>query len=136
MAVYEQGKTYCLAHPTKNHVAGGSCTNQYIPDTNMAIFRSSVNPTSDPDQATFKMNPMSTNYGKHTDKTIDCLGFQRSPNFCSNTGAALATGCMKIPSDLTPGRYVFQWVRRQHEQGTEHSSDRDHPLFTWLIPYA
>ena len=46
MAVYEQGGTYCLAHPTKNHVAGDKCTNAYIPDTRMTVFRSGVNPSS------------------------------------------------------------------------------------------
>jgi hypothetical protein len=107
-AVYEQGKTYCLAWPMKNHGAA-TCTNQYIPDTSMLMFRSGVNPTSDPTQAAFKQHEVTQNFGVHTNGVIDCLGFQRSPKFCDNTDRALATGCFTVPADQAVGTYVYQW---------------------------
>ena len=42
---FNQGKKYCLAWPMKNHAAAAQCTNPYIPDTDMRVFVSSVNPT-------------------------------------------------------------------------------------------
>jgi len=108
-AVYETGQIYCLAWPQKNHAAA-TCTNQYIPDTQMSLYMSPVNPTSDPSaQSDFSANPVTTNFGTHTNGVIDCLGFQRAPRFCDNTDRALATGCMSIPSNLATGHYVFQW---------------------------
>jgi hypothetical protein len=107
-AIYEQGQTYCLAWPTKNHVAA-SCTNQYIPDTTMKLFRSSVNPTTNPTQTDFKRNEVTTNFGAHTNGQIDCLGFQRSPKFCENSDKALATGCFTVPSTQPVGNYIYQW---------------------------
>jgi hypothetical protein len=107
-AVYEQGNTYCLAWPTKNH-ASASCTNAFIPDTEFSIFRSGVNPTADPSQNAFRQNKVPDYFGTHQNGVIDCLGYQRSPRFCDNTDKALATGCFSVPSDLPVGKYVFQW---------------------------
>jgi hypothetical protein len=115
-AIYEQGGIYCLAHPTKNHVAS-TCTTAYETDTKLTVFRSGVNPTADPDQATFKLNELPNNYGQHINSQIDCLGYQRSPKFCTNPDRALATGCISIPSDLAVGTYVFQWSGTERETG-------------------
>mmetsp|Transcript_21099 Transcript_21099/g.58966 ORF Transcript_21099/g.58966 Transcript_21099/m.58966 type:complete len:499 (-) Transcript_21099:143-1639(-) len=46
---------------------------------------------------------------KHRTGEIDCKGFQRAPKFCENTGAAMGTGCFKVPDDMTAGHYVAQW---------------------------
>jgi hypothetical protein len=107
-AVYEQGGTYCLAWPTNNH-ASATCTNANIPDTEMSLFRSDVNPTADPSQADFKKNKVDHHFGTHVQGTVDCLGYQRSPGFCGNTDRALATGCFTIPADQPLGKYVYQW---------------------------
>lgn len=124
-AIYEQGKLYCLAWPTKNHVAA-TATNQYIPDTSMVMCTCTVianinvthdfaqklkvsaqGVTKDPNQSAFV--DVATNFGTHTNGVIDCLGFQRSPKFAENTDKALATGCFKIPTAMATGTYVFQW---------------------------
>lgn len=107
-AVYEQGKTYCLAWPMKNHGAA-QCTNQYIPDTKFTLFRSAVNPGSDPTITQFKTNEVTHYFGKHQDGNIDCLGFQRSPKFCDNTDKAMGTGCFKVDDNQPLGHYVYQW---------------------------
>jgi hypothetical protein len=107
-AKYQAGKIYCLAWPMKNHGAA-TCTNEFIPDTELEIFRSGINPTQDPPtQTEFKKNVVQDFFGKHASGKIDCLGFQRSPKFCDDTGNAMGTGCFRAPS--TPGKYVFQWL--------------------------
>ena len=106
MAVYEAGETYCLAWPTKNHAAA-DCTNPFIPDTKMVLFRSEANAAADPTQAGFEKNPVPTKFGKHVNGQIDCLGYQRAPKFCDDTDKAMATGCFTAPA--TAGTYVMQW---------------------------
>jgi hypothetical protein len=54
MARYQAGSTICLAWPSKNHVAA-TCTNQYIPDTELALFASATG-SSDPNQSVFSRN--------------------------------------------------------------------------------
>jgi len=110
MATYAPGSTVCLAWPSKNHVAE-TCTNQYIPDTDLEIFAHGPNPTSDPDQNGFKNFVVtSTLNGKHAANTIDHKGFQNCSKFCDNMDKALCTGCFQVPSNLKPGAvYTFQW---------------------------
>jgi hypothetical protein len=89
--------------PTQNHVASTK-TNQYIPDTGSHIY---ISTQSDPSQDEFKKIKLDTNFGLHTDKTIDCLGFQRAPQFGNNPPKALATGCFYM--NQQPGDYTLQW---------------------------
>ena len=122
MATYELGKVYCLAWPTKNHAAA-TCTNQYIPDTELKLYVSTANPSADPTQTAFKLRNINgitscrnsdsaaCALGKsvHVQGSIDCEGFQRAPKFCENTDKALAHACFRVPSDLGTGHFVFQW---------------------------
>jgi hypothetical protein len=89
--------------PTQNHVAATK-TNQYIPDTGSHIY---ISTQSDPSQDEFKRTKLETNFGVHQDKVIDCLGFQRAPQFGNNPGKALATGCFYM--NQPPGDYTLQW---------------------------
>lgn len=131
-AVYEPGKIYCLAWPTKNHAAAG-CTNAYIPDTSLIFSVSKANPSNDPPQEEFNQRNINELAGlatncdpdsagsnatkdecqlgleKHEQGKIDCKGFQRSPKFCDNTDKAMGTGCFRVPEDMSPGHYVGQW---------------------------
>ncbi|XP_067949970.1 uncharacterized protein [Watersipora subatra] len=116
MAVYYPGQKVVVAHPTKNHVAE-TCTNQYIPDNGNFVYRSDVNPVSDPTLSAFKNNEVVdlgiSPFGH--DKTVADIttypkpGYQNAPKFCENTDKALATSAFYIPTDLQSGRYTFLW---------------------------
>jgi len=124
-AEYEAGQQYCLAWPMKNHFQADCSRNGQGSDSGVAIYRSSVNPSSDPSQEGFKRTPLKDYFGKHQPGQIDCLGFQRAPQACADvtpscygTGsindpgcisseAAMGTGCFDAPDK--PGKYTLQW---------------------------
>lgn len=109
-AIYEAGSVYCLAWPTKNHVATAACgPHANLPETKFAVHLSSINPAANPTQAEFDQRPLANNFGTHSLMRSDCLGFGRSPRYCEDTDKALASGCFLIPATTAPGRYTLQW---------------------------
>ncbi|CAM9827645.1 unnamed protein product, partial [Phaeothamnion confervicola] len=110
MATYSPGQTVCLAYPAKNHAAA-PCTNAFIPDTKFSIYRSGLNPASDPNLDGFKQHPISHKNGVHQNGVIDYKGFQNCPDFCGAAGTGLATCsvCFDLEADLAPGKYTFLW---------------------------
>lgn len=80
-------------------------------DTGNYIYRSTVNPTSDPTFSEFRNNlvfdlwrseypgsdPRSRMYPKY--------GYQNAPMFCSNEDGALGTYTFNVPTDLEKGSY-------------------------------
>jgi len=114
VATYEQGQTYRLTWPAKNHAAA-PCTNQFIPDTKLEVFafkQDSVNNLRDPSQNEFRRTPMPTSFAQepHVQGQIDYKGFHRCPRFCDNTDLAFCHGSMLIPNNLDTGIYTFQWL--------------------------
>jgi len=105
-ATYSSGQRVCLAWPAKNHVAA-SCTNQYIPDSGVKIYRSGPNPTSDPTLSAFQKN-LVADLGAA--KNGDLKGFQHCPNFCAGTDKAFCEGCFNLPTNITAGKYTFMWL--------------------------
>jgi len=110
MAQYEQGGTYTLVWPAKNHAAA-ECTNANIPDNGLKIFASSVNPTTDPLYSEFQDNQIPATFSDdpHVNGSLDMKGYQKCPDFCTNTDKAFCHGDITIPADMTPGQYTFQW---------------------------
>jgi len=112
-AQYNQGGTYTLAWPAKNHAAA-ECTNANIPDGGLKIFASGLNPTEDPNFSTFQATEMPTSFSAttgvpHQNGAIDFEGFQKCEDFCANTDKAFCHGTMTIPADMAIGDYTFQW---------------------------
>ncbi|RHY32112.1 hypothetical protein DYB32_002859 [Aphanomyces invadans] len=106
-AKYTPGQRVCLAYPAKNHVAA-PCTNEYIPDSGMRIYRSKKDETSDP--ALFEWPHEYTHLnGAHVNGVIDYKGFQNCPKFCENKDKALCTVCFDLEHDLADGAYTFHW---------------------------
>jgi len=104
-ATYNPGQRVCLAWPPKNHVAA-NCNNPNIPDHGTKIYRSGVNPTSDPTLTQFHQN-LVADLG--TASGTDGAGFQNCPQFCTNADKCLCTGCFQIPTNLALGKYTFLW---------------------------
>lgn len=104
-ATYTPGQRICLAWPPKNHVAA-KCNNPNIPDGGTKIYRSGVNPTTDPTLSQFQQN-LVYDFGANTG--TNGIGFQNCPDFCANADKALCTGCFVIPQDLALGNYAFLW---------------------------
>jgi histidinol-phosphate/aromatic aminotransferase/cobyric acid decarboxylase-like protein len=98
MATYSAGERICLAWPSKNHVAA-SCTNPYIPDTELVVALSPVNPTSDPTEEVF-MSRVIANLTEHQNGVIDFKGFQHCPAFCENMDKSFCSQCFNLPSNL------------------------------------
>ncbi|KAF0691394.1 Aste57867_17362 [Aphanomyces stellatus] len=112
-ATYMQGQRVCLAYPAKNHVAA-PCTNQYIPDTFMRIFRSELGATVDPPLQQWPVQYGHLN-GEHQNGVMDYQGFQNCPAFCDNKpnmDKALCTVCFDLEPDLALGDYSFHWEWR------------------------
>jgi len=105
-AVYKAGQKVTLAWPSKNHVAA-TCTNQWIPDTELDILMVGPNLASDPTLSGFKKN-LVANLSGHVNGQMDFKGFQNCPNFCSNMDKALCTGSFTVPN-VAPGNYTFMW---------------------------
>nr|AIG55383.1 secreted protein [Thraustotheca clavata] len=111
MATYVPGQKVCLAYPAKNHVAA-PCTNQYIPDTGVRIFRTQ-HPASnltgdDPALHSWPVEYKHLN-GPHQNGVVDYKGFQHCPKFCEDKGRALCSMCFNLEKDIAPGVYTFQW---------------------------
>ena len=106
IADYRTGSVVCATHPSKNHVAA-TCTNSFIPDAEYKLYRSAVNPTSDPSMNNFV--EVHHYNGVHVDGTIDYKGYQNCPNFCNDMDKSLCTVCFDIESNLLPGRYTYMW---------------------------
>jgi len=108
MANYAPGSTVCLAWPSKNHVAD-TCTNQYIPDTELTLYASGPIGNTDPTQAQFDAT-MVANWTQHQNGVIDHKGFQHCPKFCENMDKSLCSQCFTVPSSFQVGKiYTFQW---------------------------
>eukprot|EP01117_Protostelium_nocturnum_P007322 TRINITY_DN2619_c0_g1_i4.p1 TRINITY_DN2619_c0_g1~~TRINITY_DN2619_c0_g1_i4.p1 ORF type:complete len:388 (-),score=117.31 TRINITY_DN2619_c0_g1_i4:51-1214(-) len=111
-AKYTPGQRVCLAWPAKNHKAE-SCTNAFIPDTQLSLFASPANPTGDITQTQYKQNVVAAELGgKHVNGQIDLKGFQNCPNFCGGQGTDKAScgQCFTVPSTFAVGStYSFQW---------------------------
>jgi len=104
-ATYASGQRVCLAWPAKNHVAA-NCTNQYIPDNGVKVYRSGVNPSSDLSLSGFRQN-LIADLGAASGGNQ--RGFQHCPSFCSNMDKAFCEGCFALPS-LASGKYTFLWL--------------------------
>eukprot|EP01089_Gocevia_fonbrunei_P014091 TRINITY_DN3784_c0_g1_i1.p1 TRINITY_DN3784_c0_g1~~TRINITY_DN3784_c0_g1_i1.p1 ORF type:complete len:383 (-),score=67.68 TRINITY_DN3784_c0_g1_i1:18-1166(-) len=123
MAVYSVGQNVCIAWPSKNHVAE-SCTNQYIPDTQLSLFAIESSNTN-PSQGDFKNGIViaSALNGQHQNGQIDHKGFQNCPKFCENMDKSLCTGCFTIPNTLQSGKtYTFQWYWIFNEGSTPYTT--------------
>ncbi|KAF0719875.1 Aste57867_736 [Aphanomyces stellatus] len=111
MATYVKGQRVCVAYPAKNHVAD-VCTNAYIPDAGVRIFRTRAWPTAadgvDPPLRQWPVEYTHAN-GRHDDGRVDYKGFQHCPKFCQDKGRALCSLCFQLEDDLAPGKYTFQW---------------------------
>ncbi|KDO21433.1 hypothetical protein SPRG_12440 [Saprolegnia parasitica CBS 223.65] len=103
-ATYVPGQRVCLAYPAKNHVAD-HCTNQYIPDNGMTIYRSTVGATVDPALGQWPVQYPNTTNGEHTNGVIDYKGFQNCPKFCENMPNAFCSLC-------------FDWSQTSHSART------------------
>jgi len=127
MAQYQQGRTYTLAWPAKNHAAA-ECTNANIPDGGLKIFAkrltgaagaAAADPTFSELQAlqipaSFSEKPADSPYDEgwgvaHVNGSIDMEGFQKCLDFCANTDKAFCHGDITIPADLPLGTYTMQW---------------------------
>lgn len=124
MAKYKQGRTYTLAWPAKNHAAA-ECSNANIPDTGLKIFAKKIDALGGADPtfselqetqipASFSAKPAGTPYDEgwgvpHEDGKVDFEGFQKCPDFCSNTDKAFCHGDITIPANLPTGTYTMQW---------------------------
>jgi len=112
MAQYKPGQKVCLAYPAKNHVAA-ECTNAYIPDAGVEIFRSQADKTSNESTADAPLGQWSVQYthqnGVHKNGVIDFKGFQNCPKFCEDKGRALCTMCFQLEENIAPGLYSFLW---------------------------
>lgn len=104
--VYQQGKSYRLVWPAKNHDAE-VCTNPFIPDTRLQLysFPTELN-VADPSMKdwtdpAFLLVDFKANGGS---------GFQNCPDFCTNTDRAPCFGDVKIPDNYPPGRYKMLWL--------------------------
>jgi len=104
-ATYSPGQRVCLAWPPKNHVAA-TCNNPNIQDHGTRIYRSGLNPTSDPTLDQFHTN-LVYDFGVNTGTSG--IGFQNCPEFCTNPDKCLCTGCFVIPTNLALGKYTFLW---------------------------
>jgi len=104
-ATYALGQRVCLAWPAKNHVAD-KCNNPNIVDHGVKVYRSGVNPGSDPTLAGFRQN-LVADLGAASG--TDHKGFQNCPTFCSNSDKAFCEGCFTVPSSLATGKYTFMW---------------------------
>jgi len=104
-ATYASGAKVCLAWPAKNHVAA-NCTNQYIPDHGVKVYRSEVNPSSDLSLSGFRRN-LVADLGAASSGNLK--GFQHCPSFCSNMDKAFCEGCFTLPR-LNAGKYTFIWL--------------------------
>lgn len=149
-ATYEAGRVYCLAWPMKNHgVLPVGCQEQQSKsdegqDESLALLVSAVDPEADPTQAELDRRNINELAGlahncssggpsdqcqlgleRHRTGEADCKGFARAPKFCESSGAAMGTGCFKVPEDLVPGHYVAQWrwdASFPRAGGTQHST--------------
>eukprot|EP01116_Phalansterium_solitarium_P018970 TRINITY_DN5172_c0_g1_i4.p1 TRINITY_DN5172_c0_g1~~TRINITY_DN5172_c0_g1_i4.p1 ORF type:complete len:432 (-),score=68.50 TRINITY_DN5172_c0_g1_i4:140-1381(-) len=119
-ATYSVGQTVTLAWPSKNHVAA-QCTNQYIPDTEMSIRLSPLNPTADPAIGGF--TKIAT-LGPHINGQIDFKGFQNCPLFCQNMDKSLCTGTFVVPN-VPAGRYTLLWYWVFNENTPAYTSCMD-----------
>ena len=102
MATYTVGEEICIIHPSKNHVAD-TCTNQYIPDAGITLYRSSkIN------QDIFDV--VQANIGKkHVKGVIDHYGYQSCYKFCENMDKSVCSSCFKIDDNIEEGIYSFKW---------------------------
>jgi hypothetical protein len=103
MAKYISGSQICLTYPSKNHVAS-KCTNPFIQDNGVKIFRSINKVTDD-----FKQEYQHLNK-KHKFGTIDYLGFQNCPGFCNNMDKTVCYMCFNLENNIEPGIYSFKWI--------------------------
>jgi len=107
-------------------------------DESLTLRVSQVDPSSDPTQAEFNLRNINELAGlasncshtwteqgetrnseltdqcqlgleKHRTGHPDCKGFTRAPKICESSGAAMGTGCFKVPADMAEGHYVAQW---------------------------
>ena len=104
MAEYVPGQDINFVAPSKGHVAA-DCTNAFMPDNGIKIFRSSQ-PFSEDYTVPLTMNGM-----PHINGQIDFLGFQRCFNFCENKDKAPCYHSFKLDTGVTQsGIYNFKWV--------------------------
>ncbi|CAK0829997.1 unnamed protein product, partial [Prorocentrum cordatum] len=149
-AIYEAGRVYCLAWPMKNHgvLPAGCHVQQSKSDEgqneSLTLLVSAVGPQVDPSQEEFDLRNINELGGlarncsgggpsdacqlgleRHRTGEADCKGFTRAPRFCESSGAALGTGCFKVPEGMVPGHYVAQWrwdASFPRSGGTQHST--------------
>jgi len=107
MAKFAAGQRVCLAWPSKNHVAA-PCTNPFIPDTDLKIFISGLNPTVDPTISEFEQH-LVADLTDHVNGVIDFKGFQHCPKFCENMDKSFCSRCFNMPTNLAPGQYTMLW---------------------------
>ena len=90
---YENGKTYRLIWPAKNHQAS-VCTNPFIPDNRLQLYIYPVNSLSETDPSFSTWTQQSFLYKDF--KSNNGPGFQNCPDFCSNMDKAPCFGDIYI----------------------------------------
>lgn len=103
IAKYKPGQQVCLTYPSKNHVAS-ECTNIYIPDNGIKIYRSINKQLDEFNKEYDHLN------GIHLSNTIDYKGFQNCPGFCNNMDKTVCYVCFNLETDIESGIYSFKWV--------------------------
>jgi hypothetical protein len=106
MATYNAGQKVCVLWPSLTHLSS-ICYGYTTNDFGVRIYRSGVNPTSDPTFNEFKNHEigyLGTNVG------YNGTGYQNCPNFCYNVEGSVCSGCFTLPTNFTEGVYTFLWL--------------------------
>jgi hypothetical protein len=107
MSKYTPGQQVCLTYPSKTHVAD-QCSNLYIPDNGIRIFRS-LNKQSDQVNLENSKEYIHMN-GNHVIPMIDYKGFQNCPGFCNNPDKTVCYVCFNLEENIESGIYSFKWI--------------------------
>jgi cell division septation protein DedD len=109
MATYKRGEKVRVVWPAKNH-AVGTCTNPYIPDTQMQLYMDC--------SASGSRNPSQSSIIKPANLVVDWKangdgGFQNCPFFCQNTDKAICFQEFTVPTSAPSGSictFVWYWI--------------------------
>lgn len=103
--VYTQGEKIRLLWPAKNHVKA-SCTNQWIPDTQLKLYWMPKHFGLNPTLATVLQDGMVVwDFQSHG----TAKGFQQCIDFCTNPDKAICYGDWVFPYEHLPGKGLLVW---------------------------